>query len=134
MKELEARETEGQENDAAASETSTVPAGGPEAMGGDAAEIAAAAEETVPRGEYNKLKAERDQLLDRVARLQAEFENARKRAERQTCTRIVVDQRGQQHAGDHGELERSGDEPCRRVTRGPCEAHAEQRKADAAPD
>jgi molecular chaperone GrpE len=29
------------------------------------------------------LKAERDQLLDRVARLQAEFENARKRAERE---------------------------------------------------
>jgi molecular chaperone GrpE len=30
-----------------------------------------------------QLKAERDQLLDRVARLQAEFDNARKRAERE---------------------------------------------------
>jgi molecular chaperone GrpE len=29
------------------------------------------------------LKAERDQLLDRLARMQAEFENARKRAERE---------------------------------------------------
>lgn len=33
--------------------------------------------------ETEKLKAERDQLLDRLARLQAEFENARKRAERE---------------------------------------------------
>jgi molecular chaperone GrpE len=36
----------------------------------------------VPRVEFDQLKAERDQLLDRLARLQAEFENARKRAER----------------------------------------------------
>jgi molecular chaperone GrpE len=36
----------------------------------------------VPRAEYEQLKAERDQLLDRLARLQAEFENARKRSER----------------------------------------------------
>jgi len=35
------------------------------------------------KGEIEKLKAERDQLLDRQARLQAEFENARKRAERE---------------------------------------------------
>jgi molecular chaperone GrpE len=33
--------------------------------------------------ELDQLKAERDQLLDRVARLQAEFDNARKRAERE---------------------------------------------------
>jgi molecular chaperone GrpE len=46
--------------------------------------------EPVNRAEYEKLKAEfdqlkgeRDQLVDRVARLQAEFENARKRAERE---------------------------------------------------
>lgn len=32
---------------------------------------------------YEQLKAERDQLVDRLARLQAEFENARKRAERE---------------------------------------------------
>jgi molecular chaperone GrpE len=36
----------------------------------------------VSRVEFDQLKAERDQLLDRLARLQAEFENARKRAER----------------------------------------------------
>ncbi len=33
--------------------------------------------------EFEQLKAERDQLVDRTARLQAEFENARKRAERE---------------------------------------------------
>jgi molecular chaperone GrpE len=33
--------------------------------------------------ELEQLKAERDKLLDRLARLQAEFENARKRAERE---------------------------------------------------
>jgi molecular chaperone GrpE len=37
----------------------------------------------VSRAEFDQLKAERDQLLDRQARLQAEFENARKRAERE---------------------------------------------------
>jgi molecular chaperone GrpE len=35
------------------------------------------------RTEIDQLKAERDQLIDRVARLQAEFDNARKRAERE---------------------------------------------------
>jgi molecular chaperone GrpE len=39
--------------------------------------------ETVSREEFDQLKTERDQLLDRLARLQAEFENARKRAERE---------------------------------------------------
>ena len=33
--------------------------------------------------EIDRLKGERDQLLDRLARMQAEFENARKRAERE---------------------------------------------------
>ncbi|MDE3062769.1 MAG: nucleotide exchange factor GrpE [Acidobacteriota bacterium] len=48
-------------------------------------EPAAAAPEPAPvsRAEFDLLKAERDQLIDRVARLQAEFENARKRAERE---------------------------------------------------
>ena len=36
-----------------------------------------------PVSETEKLKAERDALLDRVARLQAEFDNARKRAIRE---------------------------------------------------
>ncbi len=52
-----------------------------EAAAADAGEQDAA--EMVARAEYDKLKAERDQLVDRVARLQAEFENARKRAERE---------------------------------------------------
>ena len=39
--------------------------------------------EPVSRAEFEQLRAERDQLLDRLARLQAEFENARKRAERE---------------------------------------------------
>jgi molecular chaperone GrpE len=42
-----------------------------------------AVEETVSRAAYDQLKTERDQLLDRIARLQAEFDNARKRAERE---------------------------------------------------
>jgi molecular chaperone GrpE len=37
----------------------------------------------VAESEVQKLKAERDTLLDRLARLQAEFENARKRAARE---------------------------------------------------
>jgi molecular chaperone GrpE len=45
-------------------------------VGGEAAVPAA-------QTEFEQLKAERDRLLDRLARLQAEFENARKRAERE---------------------------------------------------
>jgi molecular chaperone GrpE len=56
------------------------------------AAVAAAAENSAPeteeappvsRAEFDQLKAERDQLLDRLARLQAEFENARKRSARE---------------------------------------------------
>jgi molecular chaperone GrpE len=46
-------------------------------------EVVVEAAEPVARAEYDQLKAERDQLLDRLARLQAEFENSRKRAERE---------------------------------------------------
>jgi molecular chaperone GrpE len=35
------------------------------------------------QSEYDQLKKERDGLIDRLARLQAEFENARKRAEKE---------------------------------------------------
>jgi molecular chaperone GrpE len=42
-----------------------------------------AVQDVVSRAEFEQLKGERDQLVDRVARLQAEFENARKRAERE---------------------------------------------------
>src|SRR5271169_3326666 len=38
---------------------------------------------SVGREEFEQLRAERDQLLDRLARMQAEFENARKRGERE---------------------------------------------------
>ncbi len=44
---------------------------------------AGTAEEATEQTELGQLKTERDQLLDRLARLQAEFENARKRAERE---------------------------------------------------
>ena len=37
----------------------------------------------VPQEEYERVKIERDSLLDRLARLQAEFENARKREARE---------------------------------------------------
>ncbi len=46
-------------------------------------EIVVDAAETLSRADFDQLKAERDQLVDRIARLQAEFENARKRAERE---------------------------------------------------
>jgi len=58
--------------DSAAPEAATVPSA-----------VAPEAEPAVSRVEHDKVKAERDQLLERVARLQAEFENARKRAERE---------------------------------------------------
>ncbi|HVI06872.1 MAG TPA: nucleotide exchange factor GrpE [Candidatus Binatia bacterium] len=41
---------------------------------------AAAGAESGPENELQKIKAERDALLDRLARSQAEFENARRRA------------------------------------------------------
>jgi molecular chaperone GrpE len=51
---------------------------------GSAAETeAGVTAEEAAQTEVEQLKAERDQLLDRLARLQAEFENARKRAERE---------------------------------------------------
>ena len=52
---------------------------GQEAVG---SEVGAAAAEPVTESgaaEFEQLKGERDQLLDRLARLQAEFDNARKR-------------------------------------------------------
>jgi molecular chaperone GrpE len=44
---------------------------------------AAAGEASGPGAELQKLKAERDSLLDRLARAQAEFENARRRASKE---------------------------------------------------
>jgi molecular chaperone GrpE len=62
------------------------PAGGNEsAAGGAPGETAApaAAEAPALTTEMQKLKAERDALLDRLARAQAEFENARRRASKE---------------------------------------------------
>jgi molecular chaperone GrpE len=74
-------------NDAAAAEVATVPEAGAESIPSVQASAGPQAvesvEETVPRAQYDQLKTERDQLVDRLARMQAEFENARKRAERE---------------------------------------------------
>jgi molecular chaperone GrpE len=51
---------------------------------GDETTVAAVSGETsASESELQKLKAERDSLLDRLARAQAEFENARRRATRE---------------------------------------------------
>jgi molecular chaperone GrpE len=58
----------------------------PAAEGGEEAAPAGAAAKPAEAGagsETDQLKAERDALLDRLARLQAEFDNARKRAVRE---------------------------------------------------
>ena len=47
------------------------------------AEVAPVEVKTVLQEEYDRVKSERDSLLDRLARLQAEFENARKRETRE---------------------------------------------------
>jgi molecular chaperone GrpE len=65
-----------------------------DAPGNDAADAIAAENETkeplvpvetatVPQEEYDRLKSERDLLFDRLARLQAEFDNSRKREQRE---------------------------------------------------
>jgi molecular chaperone GrpE len=70
------------------------PGVGPQAVPDTAPDLG----EPVSRVEYEQLKGERDQLLDRMARMQAEFDNARKRAERERiefrdiATGNVVDQ------------------------------------------
>jgi molecular chaperone GrpE len=70
------------------------PESAPEPVG----EAAPEAAEPVSRLEFDQLKSERDQLLDRMARMQAEFDNARKRAERERvefrdiATGNVIDQ------------------------------------------
>jgi len=56
------------------------PADGDDRASESGASGAAVAEVSGPGTELQKLKAERDSLLDRLARAQAEFENARRRA------------------------------------------------------
>lgn len=55
----------------------------PAAEGGDDPVEASAAPTASVASEIDKVRAERDALLDRLARLQAEFDNARKRAARE---------------------------------------------------
>ena len=57
-----------------------LPAGDEDQLSSAGASSASALEGTGPEAEIQKLKAERDTLLDRLARAQAEFENARRRA------------------------------------------------------
>jgi molecular chaperone GrpE len=74
-----------EEREARLDPSSELPAPTPEEELATEAEQAEAgvAEEATGRTEFDRLTAERDRLLDRLARLQAEFENARKRAERE---------------------------------------------------
>ncbi len=55
----------------------------PAAQGGEETSLASTVVPADAGTEVEKLKAERDALLDRLARLQAEFDNARKRAVRE---------------------------------------------------
>ncbi len=55
----------------------------PPADGDETTVDAASGESSAPESELQKLKAERDSLLDRLARAQAEFENARRRASKE---------------------------------------------------
>ena len=85
MPEQEAELT-AQELDAAAREDAAPPAADPGAAEPSAeTEFAPVSRVEFDRltAELDKLKTERDQLVDRLARMQAEFENARKRAERE---------------------------------------------------
>jgi molecular chaperone GrpE len=59
------------------------PADGDENSSETAAGGTAVSEASGPGAELQKLKAERDSLLDRLARAQAEFENARRRASKE---------------------------------------------------
>ena len=54
-----------------------------EAPGSGPASPLLEAQEASSQADYDRLRAERDELLDRLARLQAEFENARKRESRE---------------------------------------------------
>ena len=51
----------------------------PGAVEGEAMEAGAGDAPIVSEADYQQVKRERDQLFDRIARLQAEFENARRR-------------------------------------------------------
>jgi molecular chaperone GrpE len=89
MKEKGTRDMRKQDPELNVLEPLEIPAGEGRGSAATAASTAASASpaaqppETAQSAELEQLKAERDQLLDRLARLQAEFDNARKRAERE---------------------------------------------------
>ena len=60
--------------------------------GVEAAEMPAAPPEAVDSGEVEKLRAEKDQLVDRLARLQAEFDASGQSGRRPMCvsTRLAM--------------------------------------------
>src|SRR5215472_8639172 len=60
-----------------------LPAGHEDQPSGGGTTIKPAVEVKGPEAEIQTLKAERDSLLDRLARAQAEFENARRRASKE---------------------------------------------------
>jgi molecular chaperone GrpE len=73
-----------EEQEARLDPSTELPAPTPDELAAGAEQAdAGVAEAATGRTEFDQLKAERDRLLDRLARLQAEFENARKRAERE---------------------------------------------------
>jgi molecular chaperone GrpE len=82
-KEIDLNTTEPLEIGAGDPSERAAPGASPEAAEAARGEAPAGSAEPVRREDFERLMAERDQLLDRLARAQAEFENARKRAERE---------------------------------------------------
>jgi molecular chaperone GrpE len=74
-----------QNTDPSSNPSESMPTGveGPEVTASSEGAPEGASGAAVPVEEYERLKAERDQLYDRLARLQAEFDNARKREQRE---------------------------------------------------
>lgn len=84
----ETQNTEDQNTENQKTSNDTIPEPGPKAEtrpGEASAQVPSTAAETMAglHEEYERLRAERDGLVDRLARLQAEFDNARKREQRE---------------------------------------------------
>jgi molecular chaperone GrpE len=77
-------ELEAHQNTDPASDPASAPTTGAEGKDATAGEyVATPSEPSVSLEEYERVKKDRDQLFDRMARLQAEFDNARKREARE---------------------------------------------------